>query len=81
MACGLPIVTTPEGMGGIKIDNFKHAVVCSMDEIVNHTIDLLKNSKKRMEMGKQANLLIKSKYSYEKSVEGLNKIYESITNK
>ncbi len=81
MACGLPIVTTPEGMGGISIKNFKQAIVSPMDKIVEHTIDLIKNKKKRDEIGKQANLLIKNSYSYEKSVEGLNKIYESITQK
>ena len=80
MACHLPIITTPQGMGGIKIDNFKHAIVCEYDEIVKHTIDLLKNKSKREEMGKQANLLIKQKYSYEKSAQGLNQIYQEITN-
>lgn len=80
MACRLPIITTPQGMGGIKIDNFKHAIVCEYDEIIKNTLDLLKDKKKREEMGKQANLLIKEKYSYEKSAQGLNQIYHEITN-
>ena len=80
MACRLPIITTPQGMGGIKIDNYKHAIVCEYDEIIKNTLDLLKDKKKREEMGKQANLLIKEKYSYEKSAQGLNQIYQEITN-
>ena len=41
MACKLPIVTTPEGMGGIKIENFKHSIICNYDQIAKNTIDLL----------------------------------------
>ena len=81
MACRLPIVTTPEGMGGIKIENFKHSIVCSYQEIAKHTIDLLKDDKKRIAMGNEANKLISQKYSYQGSVNGLNQIYQEITNK
>ena len=81
MACRLPIVTTPEGMGGIKIENFKHSIVCSYQEIAKHTIDLLKDDKKRIVMGNEANKLISQKYSYQGSVNGLNQIYQEITNK
>ena len=80
MACRLPIVTTPEGMGGIKIENFKESIVCSYDEIGKNTIDLLKNDKKRTTMGEAAHKLIASKYSYQNSVNGLNQIYQKITN-
>ena len=78
MACRLPIVTTPEGMGGIKIENFKHAIVCPYKQTAKHSIDLLKNKSKRIAIGLAANTLIKNHYSYEKSVEGLNQIYEQI---
>lgn len=80
MACRLPIVTTPEGMGGIKIDNFKQSIICDYDKIASYTIDLLKNDKKRTTMGDEANKLISSKYSYQGSVKGLNQIYQKITN-
>jgi len=78
MACQLPIITTPQGMGGIKIKNFQHAIVCSYHQTVKHTIDLLKNKQKRTAIGQAANTLIKKHYSYEKSVDGLNQIYEQI---
>jgi len=81
MACRLPIVTTPEGMGGIKIENFKQSIICKYDEVAKNTIDLLKNDKKRIAMGQEANKLISSKYSYQNSVKGLNQIYKKITNK
>jgi glycosyltransferase involved in cell wall biosynthesis len=81
MACRLPIVTTPEGMGGIKIENFKHSVVCKYNQVATNTIKLLKDKKTRTFMGDEANKLIKSKYSYQKSVNDLNQIYKKITNK
>jgi glycosyltransferase involved in cell wall biosynthesis len=80
MACRLPIVTTPEGMGGIKIENFKESIVCEYSDIAKNAIDLLKNNKKRVDMGQAANKLIAQKYSYQNSVGGLNKIYDKITN-
>lgn len=80
MACRLPIVTTPEGMGGIKIENHKQSIICEYDKVADETINILKNDKKRKTMGEEANKLIKSKYSYQNSVEGLNQIYHKITN-
>lgn len=81
MACRLPIITTPEGMGGIKIDNFKQSIICDYDQIATNTINLLKDDKKRNTMGDEANKLIRDKYSYQNSVKGLNQIYQEITNK
>jgi glycosyltransferase involved in cell wall biosynthesis len=81
MACRLPIITTPEGMGGIKIENFKQSIICKYDDIAKNTIDLLKDDKRRVNMGEEANKLISSKYSYLGSVKGLNQIYQEITNK
>jgi len=81
MACRLPIITTPEGMGGIKIENFKQSIVCDYDQVATNTINLLKDDKKRTTMGDEANKLISKKYSYQGSVDGLNQIYKKITNK
>ena len=81
MACRLPIITTPEGMGGIKIENFKQSIICKYEDVAKNTIDLLKDDKKRNTMGEEANKLISGKYSYQSSVDGLNQIYKEITNK
>lgn len=79
MACRLPIITTPEGMGGIKIENYKQSIICKYEDVAKNTIDLLKNDKKRILMGDEANKLISSKYSYQNSAKGLNQIYQKIT--
>ena len=81
MACRLPIVTTPEGMGGIKIENFKHSIVCRYNQVAANTIKLLKDNTVRLKMGDEANKLISQKYSYQNSVKGLSQIYQKITNK
>lgn len=81
MACQLPIITTPEGMGGIKIENYKESIVCKPSELLKNTLDLLKDKKRREAIGKAANKLIKNNYSYEKSAQGLNQIYHEITKK
>ena len=80
MTFGLPVITTPEGgMGSIKITNFKHAIVCPSEDILDNVIKLLKNEKERNKIGLAARILIKNNYSFEKCVEGLNKIYDKIT--
>lgn len=82
MTFGLPVITTPEGgMGSIKITNFKHAIVCPSDNILENVIKLLKNEKDRNKIGESARILIKNNYSFEKCVEGLNQIYDKITQK
>jgi len=81
MACRLPIITTPEGMGGIRIENFKQSIICDYNDIAKNTINLLRDNKKRITMGEEANKLISGKYSYQNSVKGLNQIYKEITKK
>ena len=80
MTFGLPVITTPEGgMGSIKIDNFKDAIVCPSTDILKNVLNLIKDSKYRLQMGESAAKLIKDNYSFEKCVEGLNQIYDNIT--
>lgn len=80
MACGLPIVTTSQGMEGIEIANKKHAVVVPLAEIAHNSISLLGNITKRQEIGRQANLMVSKKYTWAKSAEKLKTLYQSIAN-
>jgi glycosyltransferase involved in cell wall biosynthesis len=79
MAFSLPIITTKDGMGGINIENYRHAIVCPEKDIVKNVVKLVKNKKYRGQIGDDAKKLIADKYSFEKCVEGLNQIYDSIT--
>jgi glycosyltransferase involved in cell wall biosynthesis len=78
MAFGMPIITTPLGIGGIEVNNYKDAIVCDPSDIVKNTVDLLKNPKKCSTIGANANQLVRQKYSYEKTVDQLNQIYDQI---
>lgn len=82
MTFGLPVITTSEGgMGSIKIVNYKHAIVCPSEDVLNNVFKLLNDSQYRQDMGHAARTLIKNNYSFEKCVEGLNQIYDKITTK
>ena len=79
---GIPVITNPEGgMGNIKIKNYQEGIVCPKDEILKNVYDLLDHPNRRHQIGQAARKLIKSEYSFDKSVEKLNKIYEDITQK
>jgi len=79
LACGMPIITTPEGMGGIKIENNVHSIICPLEDITQETIKLINDPQKIKKMGQAARQLIRQKFTYEKSVQDLNSIYEKIT--
>ncbi|HWS49083.1 MAG TPA: glycosyltransferase, partial [Candidatus Methanoperedens sp.] len=82
MTFGMPVITTPEGgMGSIKIENYKHAIVCPDKDILKNVFKILTDTKFRQTIGSHARKLIKDNYSFVKCVEGLNQIYEDITKK
>lgn len=78
MAVGLPIVTTPQGMEGIEIENFKHACVVNFEKVSETAIELLKNSQRRYEIGLAAKSM-GQKYSWEESAKILNTLYENLS--
>jgi glycosyltransferase involved in cell wall biosynthesis len=79
MACGLPIVTTPEGIAGIEAENRKEAIVAdNEEELAQGAIELLLNRKEAEEIGALGKKLVKEQYTWEKSAETLNKLYREI---
>lgn len=80
MACGLPIVTTPEGIEGIgsKLSGIK--VGKNTDEIINETIELLSDMTKRKEMEKQEKIFVNKYFNWKDISEKLEKIYTSLVN-
>ncbi len=82
MTFGLPVITNPEGgMGNIKIENYKHAIVCPKNEILKNVYRLFDDKDYRQTIGENARKLIQSDYSFDHSVEKLNQIYDQITRK
>lgn len=79
MTYGLPVITNPEGgMGNIKIENYHHAIVCPKEEILKNVYQLIDDKDYRQKMGRAARKLIQTDYSFDHSVDKLNKIYEAI---
>ena len=80
MTFGLPIITTTEGgMGNIKIRNLVHAVVCPKNQVLRHVSRLIDDPNYRRSLGLSAKKLIREHYSFDKSVDQLNQIYDQIT--
>ena len=79
MASKLPILTTKQGMEGINIRNNQDAIVCEYEELTDSAIKLLHNSALRESIGVHAQSLVKEVYSWAKSANTLNNIYEKIT--
>jgi len=79
MACGLPIVTTPEGIEGIEAKEGQDVVIGSdFKEIAEKTVELLKNHSLRERIGQNGRRLVAREYSWSKSAETLLKIYRQI---
>ncbi|MCL4383919.1 glycosyltransferase family 4 protein [Patescibacteria group bacterium] len=79
MACKLPVLTTKQGMEGINIQNDHDAIVCDYNELTQNAVKLLTDSQLRETIGTNAQLLVKEFYSWAKSANTLNNIYENIT--
>lgn len=80
MTFGLPIITTTEGgMGNIKIRNLVHAVVCPKNQVLRHVSRIIDDPNYRRSLGLAAKKLIREHYSFDKSVDQLNQIYDQIT--
>jgi glycosyltransferase involved in cell wall biosynthesis len=82
MTFGLPVVTNPEGgMGNIKIENFKHSIVCPNHQIITNVFKLIDDPQYRLQMGSNARKLIQDNYAFDSSVKKLNDIYAQILKK
>lgn len=80
MACGLPIVTTPEGIEGIDAKDKKEVLIGeSFEELSKIAIKLLKNKKMRERIGRAGRELVAKKYSWRISAQRLLRIYQDVS--
>ena len=78
LACGVPVIgTTVGGIPEIVYDNVNGLLVLPKDsnKLSEAMIDLLKNREKRLNMGLKAREIIINKFSWNKIVEEVEKIY------
>jgi glycosyltransferase involved in cell wall biosynthesis len=66
MSAGIPIISTPIGARGLDIENGKHALVCSEDQMYEKIIELLNTESLRNILRENARNLVESRYSWDK---------------
>ena len=79
MSMSKPIVTTPQAVRAITVENDVHLMIASEPvEFAKKVIRLLKNKSLREELGKNARRLIVNKYSWEAHIIAYQNLYNSI---
>jgi len=79
MACGLPVVTTPEGIEGIEAKNNREVIVRNnFSQLAQAAVELLRNPQKAAEIGEKGRELVARKYSWKESTRHLLKIYQKV---
>lgn len=82
MASGLPIVTTSQGIEGIKARKNQEAIIVDTNEqLAQATVSLINNPKKMAEIGRKAQKLVIKKYSWQESAEELDRVYKLVVRK
>jgi polysaccharide biosynthesis protein PslH len=77
MACGLPIITTPQGIEGIEATNGKNVVIArNYQELVKKTINILSDQNARDSIGQEGKKLVANKYSWKVSADQLLDVYK-----
>ncbi len=77
MACGLPIITTPQGIEGIEATNNKNVIVAKdYPEIIEKTIKVLSDKRTRERIGQEGKKLVTKKYSWKISADQLLDVYQ-----
>jgi len=64
-----PVVSTPKGIEGIHVENFKHAIITPLDEFPKYVYELIKNKKLRNYLVKNAFEFVKD-FDWKKITEG-----------
>lgn len=79
MACGLPIVTTTEGIEGIEAKDGKEVIISqNLEKMAEDVVKLLKDKQLRERIGENGKILVKEKYSWHQSAHRLLEIYQNI---
>jgi glycosyltransferase involved in cell wall biosynthesis len=77
MACGLPILTTPQGIEGIEATSGKNVVIAkNYQELIEKTINMLSDQKARTKIGQEGKRLVANKYSWKVSADQLLDVYK-----
>jgi len=80
MAVGLPIITTPAGIEGIRAKRGREVLVGKSDEeLVELAVKALKSQRLRDEIGRAARRLVRRRYTWQQSAHKLYSIYRELS--
>lgn len=81
MSAGCPVVTTPSGNQGIHGIHNEHLMIGVTDEeIIQHSIDLLRNDEKAKKISENARNLIVKKHSWQRVFNDLDQLIDEVIN-
>ncbi len=66
MSAGIPTISTPIGARGLDIENGKHALICSEDQIHEKMIELINTEILQNKLRINARNLVESRYSWDR---------------
>jgi glycosyltransferase involved in cell wall biosynthesis len=79
MATGVPVVTTPQGIEGLGIEDGKEALVrTDAKGLADATIEVLTNAHLYQKLASQANSLVREIYNWSSIAKSLDSIYEEV---
>ncbi len=79
MSCGLPVVTTSFGLGTIQAVPDEQIIVADLvDDLIDRIVELVKDPKKRGEIGQNAREFIEANHSWHHAAAKIRSIYQSI---
>lgn len=66
MSSGIPVISTPTGARGLDIENGKHALICTEDQMHEKIIELLNTEILRNKLRLNARNIVESRYSWDR---------------
>lgn len=84
MAAGIPVITTPIGVRGVKeVKNLEHMIICPIEDFKKTILNLANNEKLQEQFRIKSRIIVEKYYSHKKINKEFNEIlkrYENINN-
>lgn len=78
MAVGLPVITTSQGNEGVNASHPEQIIIADdADEYADRTIELLRDSNRRTEVGQNGMDFVRTNFNWENSINKLESVYSN----
>ena len=78
LAMGAPVVATPLSVDGINVKHGESAIVAPIDRIAEETVDLLRDDALRERLSLNGRALIEAEYSWGRTADSYERLYDEI---